>query len=143
MNTNKSYFAELTKQTRYISLNNSSNQFLVEPLFRQKILSLVDDPSFQISCNFGLLGEFGEYLDGYQSSNVDQIRIFDCKARTLSSLTSVESVENQTCDSFVDFNSFAHVKGCLSFSHVGCHYEISLYDLSCLSSSLSLCPESR
>jgi hypothetical protein len=50
MNTSKSYFAKLKRESRYITLKNNSNHFLNDPLFRQRVLSLVEDPNLQISC---------------------------------------------------------------------------------------------
>jgi hypothetical protein len=134
MNTNKAYFAELKMQTKYIDLNENSKKFLIDPLFRQRILSLVVDPSLQISCNFGEFGEIGDHLDATALSNINHIQVSDFKARSLSRLTNVESAEIQTPDFLLDINCFAHVKRRLSVKHV--YYQTTTYDLSCLSSTL-------
>jgi hypothetical protein len=140
LNTSKSYFAELKRQTRYIALSKNSYQFLGDPLFRQSILSLVNDPSLQISCCFQRLGEIGEDYDASLLCNLNQIDIFDCYARSFSLMTNVESLELRTEDYLNDFNCFAQIKKVLSVTIV---YEgeedvnnIPVYDLSCLSPTL-------
>jgi hypothetical protein len=96
MNTNKANLAELKKQTQNISLTKNSNQFLVDPLFRQRILTLVDDPSLQISCAFHSLGAIGEHYDANPLSNMKQITVSSCNALSLSMITNVEIVRYTT-----------------------------------------------
>jgi hypothetical protein len=55
-NTSKGHIAEVKRRTRQVDLSTNSNQFLINPPFRRKTLSLVHDPSSQISCCFRLIG---------------------------------------------------------------------------------------
>jgi hypothetical protein len=130
MNTSKTYFAELKRQTRHIRLRN--NQFLVDPLYRQRILSLVEDPSLQISCNFQDLGEIGEHYDATLLCNLNEITIY-CLARSLSLITNVEKI-HLYADYLSDFRSFAQVKKELMINIQD--DKVAPYDLSCLSPTL-------
>jgi hypothetical protein len=144
MNTSKEYLAELKRQTQYIALNhNYSNQFRDDPIFRQRILSLVSDPSLQISCSFQSLGVVGEHYDATLLCNLNRIDI-DCDARSLSLITNVEEVHlstggNQYLD---DFKCLAQVKKTLAITiwnvddGDGRYDRSPFYDLSCLSPTL-------
>jgi hypothetical protein len=139
MNTSKTYFAELKRQTRHITLRKNSSQFLVDPFFRQRILSLVIDPSLQISCDFGVLGETGEHYEANRLCNLDRIFIANCKAQSFSLITNVEEVELFTFHNLSDFNGFAQVKRLLFISRCNLMNdpeECPVYDLSCLSPTL-------
>jgi hypothetical protein len=129
--------------TQYIALNhNYSNQFLVDEV-RQRILSLVHDPSSQISCSFGALGRVGEHYDAANLCNLNRIHI-NCDARSLSLITNVEEVHlsmwnNQYLD---DFRCLAQVKKKLFITICDVDDEDGgtdvspFYDLSCLSATL-------
>jgi hypothetical protein len=140
MNSNKEYFGELKRQTRYISLINNSNQFLIDPLFRQRILSLVGNPSWQVSCSFqDCVGEVGELHDVTVLCNLNRIYIFKGMARSLSLITNVERVEYRSNDYLSAFNCFAKVKKELSICivyHGEDESKVPTYDLSCLSPTL-------
>jgi hypothetical protein len=142
VNTSKAYLAELKRQTRYISLIENSNQFLDDAGFRQRILSLVQDASLQISCNFGALGEVGKHYDSTLLCNLNRVGI-DCNARSFSLITNVEEVDLSMVDQYLrDFKCFAQVKKKLSIeilsvgSEHGGESTSPVYDLSCLSPTL-------
>jgi hypothetical protein len=136
MHTSKEHFAEMKRQTRYISLTKNSNQFLVDPLFRQRILSLVDDPSLQVAWRvqdrFGVLGE---HYDATLLCNLNRISVSGCKARSFSLITNVEEVELATDDYLSDFSCFAQIRRSLSIA-VKSAGRTPKYDLSCFSPTL-------
>jgi hypothetical protein len=147
VNTSKEYLGELKRQTRYISLANNSTQFLRDPLFRQRILSLVDDPSLQISCDFLRNGGVGKPYDASVLCNLNQIHInFDDEP--LSLFTNVEEVHLRTGNRegyLPDFKCLAKVKKKLSITIWNADDEDDEvygkdmspnYDLSCLSPTL-------
>jgi hypothetical protein len=139
MNTSKAYFTELKRQTRRIDLKRYSCDFLDDPIFRQRLLSLVDDPSLQISCYFRGLGEFGEFFNATLLCNLRRIRIFNCAARSFSLFSNVEAIELDTYDYLSDFNCFAQVKKELSITisnEEEDESKVPTYDLSCLSPTL-------
>jgi hypothetical protein len=140
LNTSLEYFDELKKKARYIALNkNSSRQFLNDPLFRQRILSLVNDPYSQVSCHLEDLGEIGKPYDASLLCNLNRIDISNCRARSFSLFTNVAKLKLLTMDYLQDFNCFAQVKKLL---WLGIYYpakdedEIPTYDLSSLSPTL-------
>jgi hypothetical protein len=139
MNASKAYFTELKRQTRRIDLKANSYNFLNNPIFRQRLLSLVDDPSLQISCYFRGLGEFGEHCDVTLLCNLKRIRIFNCAARSFSLFSNVEAIQLATNDYLSDFNCFAQVKKELSITISNDEEDetnVPTYDLSCLSPTL-------
>jgi hypothetical protein len=140
MNTNKSSFVELKRQTRYIALSKNSHQFLGDPLFRQRIISLVNDPSLQISCCFPELGETGKDYDATLLCNLNKLQISNCRVRSFSPITNVGSLELRTNDYFSDLSCFAQIKKELSinifFRGDENADDIPIYDLSCLNPTL-------
>jgi hypothetical protein len=135
MNTNKLYFAELKMQSRYITLRTNSGQFLSDPFFRRRILSLVDDPSLQISCSFHFLGKGGEHYDANSLCSLNQILISNCNARSFSVFTNVEEFRMFSRCHLSDFNCFMQIKKVLSIA-IHNHNSNPTYDLSCLSPRL-------
>jgi hypothetical protein len=140
MHTSKAYFANLKKRTRYIVLSQNSSHFLNDPLFRQRILSLVEDPRSQISCSIRGFGEIGEHYDTTLLSNLNHVSITHCKTRSFSLFTNVEDLRVYSDDYLQDFECFAQIKKSLSiniWNHPANDEEQALtYDLSCLSPTL-------
>jgi hypothetical protein len=151
MNTSKAYFADLKKQTRYIVLKRNSCHFLDDPLFRERILSLVNDPSLQICCQFQVLGNIGKGFDTTVLCNLNRVRILKSFASSFSLFKNVENLYLRVSveDYLSDFNCFAGVKKEISIIDVKVSWALILdkdldgcptCDLSCLSPTLeSLC----
>jgi hypothetical protein len=141
VNTSKEYLAELKRQTRYIALDKNSNHFLDDLIFRQRILSLVDDPSLQVSCDFQRFGRVGEHYDARLFYNLNRIDI-NCGSERLSLFTNVQEVHLSTGDTdgyLSDFECFAQVKKKISIKICDVDDGRVLsprYDLSCLSPTL-------
>jgi hypothetical protein len=137
MNTSKAHFAELKRQTRYIALKENSNQFLVDAVFRQRILSLVHDPSLQVSCYFRVLGTVGQHYNATVLCNLNLVQTSNFMPRSLSVITNVEAIDIRTFSSLTDFTGFGQITKNVSISiYPRATDGIPTYDLSCLSPTL-------
>jgi hypothetical protein len=139
MNTEKGFIAEVKRRTRQIDLSTNSYQFLINPLFRQRVLSLVHDPCLQISCCFRVIGKFGEHYDSTVLCNLKRIQIVNCMARSFSLFSNVEALRLATNDYLRDLNCFAQVEKELWISVNRLPQgedKVPTYDLSCLTPTL-------